>query len=66
MNMDISVSGSPWAARFIVIIVVLVLASGLTLTGHDLATACLLSLAVIGGAADLARRLSGGAREVSA
>jgi hypothetical protein len=48
--------GISWG-RILVVVLVLVLACGLMASGHDLATAVLLSAAVLGTAADIARRL---------
>ncbi|RNL80699.1 hypothetical protein [Halostreptopolyspora alba] len=47
---------TPIWARVILVVVVLVVACGLTAAGHDLTTALLLATALLGMAADTARR----------
>ncbi|MFD0773476.1 hypothetical protein ACFQZ2_06000 [Streptomonospora algeriensis] len=48
---------TPIWARLVLVVVVLVAACGLTAAGHDLSTALLLITALLGVAADTARRI---------
>ncbi|WP_152520936.1 hypothetical protein [Nocardiopsis halophila] len=52
--------------RVVIVLVVLVVAWALRGAGHDLATAALLSAAIVSLAADAARRVVGAPREVRA